>query len=196
MPLSAKLGLPIAAHQATADRLRGEVRIDRILSDDEPLAYGPRGWRALHLPGHTQGHLCFIEGGSGAVAAGDLVAGGSTVVIDPPEGDMHDYLRSLDRLLALSPRTIYPAHGQVVPAGAELLRGYLAHRLEREGKVAAALAAHAPRGPALPEELVPGAYPEISPELYPLAERSLIAHLLKLVKDGRANEAGGRFSAR
>jgi glyoxylase-like metal-dependent hydrolase (beta-lactamase superfamily II)/8-oxo-dGTP pyrophosphatase MutT (NUDIX family) len=196
MPLSARLGLPIAAHQATADRLRGEVRIDRIIADDEPLPYGPRGWRALHLPGHTLGHLCFLEQGSGAVVAGDLVAGGSTVVIDPPEGDMADYLRSLDRLLALSPRTLYPAHGQVVPAGAELLNGYVAHRMEREAKVAAALLAHAPRGPALPAELVPAAYAEISPELYPLAERSLLAHLLKLVKDGRASEAGGRFSAR
>jgi endoribonuclease LACTB2 len=194
MPLSQRLGLPIAAHRLTAERLRGEVRVDRVLEDGEPLAYGPRGFRALHLPGHTQGHLCFVESGSGAVLAGDLVAGGSTVVIDPPEGDMHDYLRSLDRLLAENPQTIYPAHGQVAPGGAELLRGYVAHRLERERKVAAALSAHP--GPAEPQELVPAAYPEIGAELYPLAARSLLAHLLKLVKDGRASEANGRFSAR
>ena len=197
MALSARLGIPIAAHAETASRLRGEVRVDRLISDDEPLAHGPRGWRALHLPGHTLGHLCLLENGTGAVAAGDLVASGSTVVIDPPEGDMQAYLRSLDRLLALGPGTVYPAHGQVVPAGAALLRGYLAHRLEREAKVAAALrAAFDSGGPRLPAELLPGAYADVAPALHALAERSLLAHLLKLVADGRATEDGGRFSPR
>ena len=197
MALSARLGLPIAAHAETAARLAGEVRIDRLIEGDEPLALGPRGWRALHLPGHTLGHLCLIEEGSGAVVAGDLVASGSTVVIDPPEGDMQAYLRSLDRLLALGPGTIYPAHGQVVPAGAALLQGYVAHRLEREAKIAAALRQGFDRdGPRRPADLLPGAYADVSPGLYPLAERSLLAHLLKLVQDGRATEADGRFSPR
>ncbi|MBS2023054.1 MAG: hypothetical protein JST92_11625 [Deltaproteobacteria bacterium] len=122
--------------------------------------------------------------------AGDLVAGTGTVVIDPPEGDMHAYLRSLHRLLDLAPRTLYPAHGPVVAGGAHLLQGYIAHRLERENKVVAALEQH--QG-GTPEELVPAAYPDVSPVLYPLAARSLLAHLLKLVEDKRVKQTGARF---
>lgn len=183
------LGLPIATTAETQAEL--DLRADRLLRDGELLPLGPRGWRCLHLPGHTRGHLCLREEGSGAVVAGDLVAGVGTVIIDPPEGDMSDYLASLRRLLALSPGTIYPAHGPVVPAGADKLNSYLAHRLEREEKIIAALR---PLGTATPAQLVPLAYPEIAPALHPFAERSLLAHLLKLVKDGRARAADGSFS--
>ncbi len=127
------------------------------------------------------------------MAAGDLVAGVGTVIIDPPEGDMADYLDSLDRLLDEKPGTIYPAHGPVVPGGVAKLQEYRSHRLQREELVRAALSRA--RGPATPAELVPDAYPEVKPELYPLAERSLLAHLHKLVREGRAAETGGRFSA-
>lgn len=192
--LARKLGLPVVAHAETRARLQGEVAVDRVLEDGARIEVGPRGFRALHLPGHTRGHLCLLEEGSGAVMAGDLISGLSTVVIDPPEGDMADYVASLRRLSGLSPGAIYPAHGPVVPGGLEKLAQTLAHRLEREEKVLGALAA-AP-GPALPAELVPAAYPDVGPELYPLAERSLLAHLLKLVKDGRARaDAQGRYAA-
>jgi glyoxylase-like metal-dependent hydrolase (beta-lactamase superfamily II)/8-oxo-dGTP pyrophosphatase MutT (NUDIX family) len=185
------LGLPIAATRQTASRL--DFPIDRTIEDGERFDIGPRGWRALHLPGHTRGHLCLIEEGSGAVVAGDLVAGVGTVIIDPPEGDMKDYLSSLDRLLAQGPGSIYPAHGPVVPGGAARLQEYRAHRLEREQRVLTSL--REAKGPATPAELVPGAYPDVKAELYPLAERSLIAHLNKLVREGRATERDGRFSA-
>jgi len=184
------LGLPIATTAETQALL--DFKADRLLRDGELLPLGPRGFRCLHLPGHTRGHLCLRDEGSGAVIAGDLVAGIGTVIIDPPEGDMADYLESLRRLLSLEPGTLYPAHGPVVPAGKEKLQGYLAHRLEREEKVAQALRLS---GPATPLELVPHAYPEIAPALYPFAERSLLAHLLKLVKDGRAREGSGRYRA-
>jgi glyoxylase-like metal-dependent hydrolase (beta-lactamase superfamily II) len=181
------LGLPIAATAQTREML--DLRIDKVIEDGELLEAGPRGWRMLHLPGHTRGHLCLVEEGSGAVIAGDLVAGAGTVIIDPPEGDMAEYLGSLDRLMEQKPGTLYPAHGPVVPAGAARLQEYRAHRLEREGRVLAALGGE----PATPAELVPGAYPEVAPELYPLAERSLLAHLIKLVREGRAAESGGRY---
>lgn len=183
------LGLPIAATEGTAALL--DFKVDRLVRDGDRFDVGPRGWRALHLPGHTRGHLCLVENGSGAVVAGDLVAGVGTVIIDPPEGDMAEYLASLDRLLAQEPGTIYPAHGPVVPGGAAKLAQYRQHRLEREALVTAALERHG--GPATPAQLVPLAYPEIKPDLYPLAERSLLAHLLKLVKDGRATQTADRF---
>ena len=184
------LGLPIAAAKETAELI--DFKVDRILRDGETLEVGPRGWDVLHLPGHTRGHVCLMEKKSGAVVAGDLVAGTGTVVIDPPEGDMSDYLASLDRLLAAGPGTIYPAHGPVVPAGAAKLLDYKKHRLQREAAVLAALKSE----PLTLSRLVPAAYPEINPELYPLAERSLLAHLLKLVKDGRAAQAGDAFALR
>lgn len=185
------LGLPIAATRETAAQL--PFAIHRVVGDGDRFVVGPRGWRALHLPGHTRGHLCLVEEGSGAVVAGDLVAGIGTVIIDPPEGDMKDYLSSLDRLLAQNPGTIYPAHGPVVPAGAAKLAETKAHRLQREARVLEALAAR--REPALPAELVPPSYPDVKPEMYALAERSLLAHLYKLVREGRAVEKAGRFSA-
>ena len=96
---------------------------------------------------------------------------------------MLDYLASLRRLLELAPGVIYPAHGPVVSAGVERLRGYLEHRLQREELVLAALRS---LGAATPTQLVPPSYPDVQPEVYPLAERSLLAHLGKLVKEGRA----------
>jgi endoribonuclease LACTB2 len=185
------LGLPIAATRETAERV--DFAVDRIVEDGARFEVGPRGWRALHLPGHTRGHLCLIEEGSGAVVAGDLVAGVGTVIVDPPEGDMKDYLDSLDRLLGEKPGCLYPAHGPVVPGGVAKLEQYRAHRMEREALVLAAL--REAGGPRTPAELVPPAYRDVSPDLYPLAERSLLAHLHKLVREGRAAESGGRFSA-
>jgi ribonuclease/clavin/mitogillin len=185
------LGLPIAATRETAERI--DFAVDRVVEDGARFEVGPRGWRALHLPGHTRGHVCLIEEGSGAVVAGDLVAGVGTVIVDPPEGDMQDYLRSLDRLLGEKPGCIYPAHGPVVPGGVARLEQYRAHRLEREELVLGSL--RKAGGPALPSDLVRAAYPEVAPEIYPLAERSLLAHLYKLVREGRAEERSGRFTA-
>ena len=182
------LGLPIAATRQTAELL--DFPVQRIVEDGERFEVGPRGWRALHLPGHTRGHLCLIEEGSGAVVAGDLVAGVGTVIIDPPEGDMSDYLASLDRLLEAKPGAIYPAHGPVVPGGVAKLAQYRAHRHEREELVLAALS----KTPAAPAALVPAAYPELKREMYPFAERSLLAHLLKLVREGRAVQDGATFA--
>ncbi|MFN2546767.1 MAG: MBL fold metallo-hydrolase [Myxococcales bacterium] len=182
------LGLPIAATRQTAELL--DFPIQRVVEDGERFEVGPRGWRALHLPGHTRGHLCLIEEGSGAVVAGDLVAGVGTVIIDPPEGDMAAYLESLDRLLEQKPGAIYPAHGPVVPGGVAKLAQYKAHRHEREDLVVAALS----KTPRPPADLVPAAYPDVRPEMYPFAERSLLAHLVKLVREGRAVQTGATYS--
>jgi glyoxylase-like metal-dependent hydrolase (beta-lactamase superfamily II) len=185
--LAQRWSLPIAAHAATARRLAGRVAVTQLLEDGEP-AYGAN---PIFTPGHAEGHLCFAVGD--ALIAGDMVAGVGTILIDPSEGDMAVYLASLERMLALPAMALLPAHGPMIADGHGKLSEYLAHRRKRESLVAAALG-DAPRTVA---ELVAEAYrdtPDASPRL---AERSLLAHLVKLAREDRAIEhADGRWSAR
>ena len=176
----------VAAH---ADVAR-HVKIDVALEDGErlPLASGIRPWdlRVVGTPGHMRDHLCFLHESSGALFCGDHVAGTGTVVIDPPEGDMRAYLDSLERLIALEPTSLFPAHGSPQGAAVRRLRALVAHRLEREAKVLGALGPE----PRTVPELVPLVYTDVKPELWSWAERSLLAHLLKLEGDGRASRTG------
>src|SRR5262245_24344606 len=183
--LAARWGIPIAAHAATARRLAGRVAVTQFIEDGE-TAYGAE---AIFTPGHAEGHLCFAIGD--AVIAGDMVAGLGTILIDPSEGDMAVYLASLERLLARPPMVLLPAHGPAIPDGHGKLREYLSHRLQREAKVAAALGDR-PRALA---ELVADAYGDTPRPLWGLAERSLLAHLIKLARERRAIDVGdGRWS--
>jgi ribonuclease/clavin/mitogillin len=136
----------------------------------------------LFTPGHAPGHLAFLDERSGAVIAGDLVAGLGTILIDPSEGHMATYLASLERLLALGVGALLPAHGPVIADGPAKLREYLAHRRMREERVAAALAPAAQPLAAL----CAVAYADTPAPLWPIAVRSLEAHLIKLAEDGRA----------
>lgn len=183
--LAARWGVPIAAHAATARRLAGRVPVTRIVEDGEVV----HGATAVHTPGHAEGHLCFEIGG--ATIAGDMVAGLGTILIDPSEGDMAQYLASLERLLARPAATLLPAHGPPIPDGPAKLREYLAHRRMREARVAAALSGV----PQALRELLPLAYGDTPAVLWPLAERSLLAHLVKLLRDGKAVERDGLWSA-
>jgi ribonuclease/clavin/mitogillin len=183
--LAARWGVPIAAHPATARRLAGRVAVTRLLEDGEEV----HGAIAVHTPGHAEGHLCFEVGA--ATIAGDMVAGLGTILIDPGEGDMGEYLASLERLLARPPAALLPAHGPVIPDGPAKLREYLAHRRMREARVAAALSG----APRTVRELLPLAYGDTPLLLWPLAERSLLAHLVKLIRDGKAVERDGGWSS-
>ncbi|HWU87866.1 MAG TPA: MBL fold metallo-hydrolase [Kofleriaceae bacterium] len=183
--LAARWGVPIAAHEATARRLARRVAVTRIVADGEVV----HGATAIHTPGHAEGHLCFELGG--ATIAGDMVAGLGTILIDPSEGDMAQYLASLERLLARRTGALLPAHGPVIADGPAKLREYLAHRRMREARVVAALGS----GAGTVQELVPIVYGDTPAALWPLAERSLLAHLVKLVRDGAAIDRGGRWTA-
>lgn len=191
--LAARTGAPVAAHADTAARLAGRVDVTRVLADGDALVAGDVVARAIATPGHAPGHLCFAVGD--AVIAGDMVAGVGTILVDPDEGDMAVYLASLARLQALSPARLLPAHGPVITDPGGTLRAYIGHRLMREGRVAAALDA---AGRAAARDLVPVAYADTPPPLWPLAERSLLAHLVKLERDGRAGRAddGSWYSRR
>jgi glyoxylase-like metal-dependent hydrolase (beta-lactamase superfamily II)/8-oxo-dGTP pyrophosphatase MutT (NUDIX family) len=174
-------GLPVRAHPETARRLAGGERFLPVADGD--LLHGR--WRALFTPGHAPGHLCFLDERSGALVAGDMVSTVSTVVIDPPEGNMGLYLDSLARLRGLPARTLYPAHGSPAPSAAAKLDEYLAHRQMRAAKVEAALL---PGGTLA--EVTRVAYDDTPPVLLPVAERSCLATLLWLRENGRAHLSG------
>jgi len=183
--LAARWSLPIVAHSITARLLAGRVAVTQTCGDGDTV----HGVTALFTPGHAEGHLCFAAGD--AVIAGDMVAGVGTILIDPQEGDMAVYLASLERLLARPQMTLLPAHGLAIPDGHGKLREYLSHRRRRESQVAAALRDE-PRSLAA---LVAEVYSDTPRGLWRLAERSLLAHLVKLAREQRAIDAGdGRWS--
>jgi glyoxylase-like metal-dependent hydrolase (beta-lactamase superfamily II) len=132
--------------------------------------------RSLPTPGHAADHCCFELATEQAVFTGDHVLGRGTTVVEWPGGDMGAYLASLRLLLDLRPERLYPGHGPLVGDAASRVEGYIAHRLDREAQVLAALAA-------------------VDPTLHPAAELSVRAHLAKLAAEGRvaAEEDGERF---
>jgi glyoxylase-like metal-dependent hydrolase (beta-lactamase superfamily II) len=188
--LATRFGVPIAAHRATARRLAGRVEVTRVLEPDETIDLDGVRVTSVFTPGHAEGHLCF-EIGTASIA-GDMVAGIGTILIDPSEGDMALYLDSLRALLARPATMLLPAHGPPIVDGPAKLREYLAHRQMREDRVVAALGRE-----ATPiRELVTAVYADTPAVLWPLAERSLRAHLVKLVREGRAREDdAGRWSS-
>ena len=180
---AAAAGAPIWAHAETARRLR--VPIARELADGEMFD----GITCVFTPGHAAGHLCFEVGG--ATVAGDMVAGLGTILIDPDEGDMALYLDSLRVLLARGSSLLLPAHGPAITDGPGKLREYIAHRTMREDRIVAALAQEQST-----DELVATVYADTPRMLWPLAERSLRAHLAKLVREHRAFEhVPGRWTS-
>ncbi len=174
--LSEATGIPYRAHRPGP----GGVK----LHDGEVVTAGQVGLRAIHTPGHSADHTAFFLDREGVLFTGDAVLGRGTSVISPPDGDLSAYLRSLSAMLALEPRTIYPGHGPAVFDAPGKLQEYLDHRAQREEQVIDALRG----GPKTPEEIVPGIYGEegVPEEMFPIAARSVLAHLQKLERDGRA----------
>jgi glyoxylase-like metal-dependent hydrolase (beta-lactamase superfamily II) len=167
----------------------GVQEADATLEDDARVSLGDRAARALYTPGHRYDHLCFAleENGqdAGVILAGDLVAGAGTVVIAPPEGDLGDYLASLQRVLALGPRLILPGHGPQRNDARALLEGYIAHREERERQLLGALTVQ----PASVPALVAAIYTDTPAALHPVAAYSLLAGLVKLEREGRVERS-------
>lgn len=160
---------------------------ERQLANDDVVEAGGVRIRAIHTPGHTSDHLCFLMEEGRDLFTGDMVLGRGTSVVDPPEGNMTAYVRSLDVLRRLEPKTVYPGHGPVVFTPVGKLDYYIRHRAQREEQVLEALA----EGQQRPAEMVPGIYgQEVPVEMYPVAARSVLAHLLKLEREGRVARTG------
>lgn len=184
-PLQGATGAPIVgcAPLALADEgIRADAafdrdyRPDRVIADGETIE-GP-GWtlEAVATPGHTSNHLCYALREAGALFSGDHVMGWSTTVVSPPDGDMADYMASLDRLLARDDRIYYPAHGDPVAAPQRFVRGLAGHRRAREGQILRLLA-EAPRPVAA---MVERMYVGVDSRLHLAARQSVLAHLLDL----------------
>jgi len=165
-------------------------RPGRIPADGDTLDGPDFSIRMISTPGHASNHLCFLHAGHRWLFTGDHIMNGSTVVIDPPDGDMQAYLQSLDSLRKIEIDAIAPGHGDVFHNPRDVIDWIVQHRLEREKKVADAVSAY----PDLTShELVPQVYADVDERLHGWAERSLLAHLIKLQRDGRIIEQGSRW---
>jgi len=185
-----RLGVPLWCHARTADRL--DFPVERLLEDGDVLELAgevPQRWRVLHTPGHARGHVCLVDERSHAAVVGDMVAGLGTIVIDPPEGNMRDYLAQLSRLKDVPVTTLYPAHGSPIPDGPGKLLEYLNHRAQREALILQAVPAEG----ATLAQVVAAAYADTPPLLHPVAERSALATLEKLMEEGRVREESMQY---
>jgi glyoxylase-like metal-dependent hydrolase (beta-lactamase superfamily II) len=195
-PLSQATGAPVAgmtrpiAHSVTGPPVEAgddaAFRPDRLIGGGETFT-GP-GWtlRALATPGHTANHLCFALAEENALFSGDHVMGWSTSVVVPPDGDMTEYLASLRAVQAGNFATLWPTHGPPVTDPAPFLAAYIDHRLAREAQVLDLLE----RGVARVPQMVAILYANVDKRLHPAAVQSLLAHLIKLVREGRAECEG------
>lgn len=191
--LSRELRLPLWAHRCTRERLP-ELAVARELVDGEELALDgpePQAWRVLHTPGHAAGHLCLHHEQGGQVVVGDMVASEGTILIDPVDGDMREYLAQLGRLERLGARRALPAHGTPIDEPSRWFAYYVSHRLMREGKIVAALRNAGQTG-LTPDQIVPIAYDDTPRAAWPLAVLSVRAHLIKLAADGMVAADGER----
>jgi len=159
--------------------------------DGEELMLNDVQLRAIHTPGHASNHVCYQSEEAQLLFTGDHVMQGSTVVIPPPDGDMQQYIDSLEKVRALESVGIAPGHGTVIGDPDRELRKLVRHRLQREARVHDRLQK---LGQATLEELLPHAYADIDTRMLPVAAYSLQAHLIKLEADGRVDQAAGVWS--
>jgi glyoxylase-like metal-dependent hydrolase (beta-lactamase superfamily II)/8-oxo-dGTP pyrophosphatase MutT (NUDIX family) len=196
MHLADKFNLPIAAHRLTTEAIQDEVRVERLIEDEEIVelkeAATGLAWRlrALWTPGHARGHLSFYEERTGTLVTGDCVVGFGTVVIAPPEGNMKAYLDSLHRYLTLPKLTaLMPGHGPVIADARAKIEEYIAHRQAREEMIVNAMGG----GASTPTQIVKAVYTDVPEASHQLAELSVLAALEKLQEEGRVSRAGNEF---
>jgi glyoxylase-like metal-dependent hydrolase (beta-lactamase superfamily II) len=197
-PLAQATGAPIVGCAALAlddEGPRADAAFDfdycpdRVLRDGERI--GGAGWalEAVATPGHTSNHLCFALGAEGALFTGDHVMGWSTTIVSPPDGDMGDYMRSLDLLLARDDRVYYPTHGPAVTQPRQHVQALIDHRRMREAQILGQVRA----GEGTIANMVSALYTDTDPALHPAAQRSVLAHLIDLEQRGRVAYDGARW---
>ncbi len=194
-PLAARTGAPIigcAPLTVDDDGPRADAafdasyRADRVLADGETVAGD--GWTlvAVATPGHTSNHICLALPESGVLFTGDHVMGWSTSVVSPPDGDMTDYMASLQKLHDREDRIYFPAHGPAIEKPRQLVRGMIGHRRSREKQILKQIG----EGHTRIAQMVPRMYKGVDERLWPAAGRSVLAHLIDLDRRGFVNPVG------
>jgi glyoxylase-like metal-dependent hydrolase (beta-lactamase superfamily II)/8-oxo-dGTP pyrophosphatase MutT (NUDIX family) len=181
--------LRVWSHQLTAAALP-DIQVDRMLEDEDVLVLEGEptiSLRVMHTPGHARGHLCLYEERTGTLLSADNVVGLGSVLIDPPEGNMRDYLHSLERMRSLANLSvIFGGHGPAIASPYRKIDEYISHRLDREQKILEAVL----QGSATPKEIVAHVYTDVSPKAHAMAERAVLAHLEKLIEDNKVRMNG------
>src|SRR5919108_5257057 len=186
LALRKRCGAKLGIHRSRKGYLGGE---DFQYDDNERISFGEGELHVLHTPGHESGHCCFYESSDKVLFSGDNILGYGTAVIRPPDGNMTDYLKSLERLLGFDISLILPGHGPLIGKPEAKIREYIQHRLERDQQVLAALRSGRDSIGAITQMI----YVDVSPALQRVAEFSVQAHLEKLMREGRVKREGGRY---
>ena len=186
LALKKRSGAKLGISRLRAGYVGGE---DFTYHDGDAIPYDGGTLKVVHTPGHESGHCCFYEPGSRDLLTGDHILGRGTTVIPPPDGDMADYIHSLEKLLDLNIRRLLPGHGPVVEDPYGKIREYIDHRLMREKEVLRCLG----EGESTIAAIAARIYTDTPAALLSMAELSVEAHLLKLIKERRVRRAGGRY---
>ena len=186
LALRKRCGAKLGIHRSRAGYLGGE---DFQYDDNDRIAFGGGELQVLHTPGHESGHCCFYESGDKVLFSGDNILGYGTAVIRPPDGNMTDYLKSLERLLEFNISIVLPGHGPLVGKPEAKIKEYIAHRMLREKQVIGALR----QGRNTIGDITEMIYVDTSPALKRVAEFSVQAHLEKLMREGVVKLEGGHY---
>ncbi len=196
-PLAAKHGCKVYGYgKQVRPPDGGEVRLeagdDLSFKPDVEIRDGAvingEGWtiEAIHTPGHTSNHMCYILKEENTLFSGDHIMGWSTSVVSPPDGDMGDYLHSLERILEHDFKIIWPTHGPAVRNPREFVSAYIAHRKTRETQICNAMA----EGLTSVADIVSKLYANVDKRLHPAAAHSVLAHLNHMRQTGRVCSGG------
>ena len=195
-PLASATGAPIIGCAPLAMEGTGleagfdrDYAPDRILSDGEALQVDGKDIVAVATPGHTSNHLCFAY--ERALLTGDHVMGWSTTVVIPPDGDMADYMASLEKLRQRDDDVYYPAHGPPVRKPQQYVRSLIGHRLQRERQILRLVGEQTRDIP----DIVANAYPGLDPRLVAAAGASVLAHLTDLERRGLVQQQEDQWTA-
>jgi len=194
-PLAAKTGAVIYGCAVATRPVEGEVKLEAGYDDFTPdvsvcggAMIAGEGWtlEAIPTPGHTSNHICYALREENALFSGDHIMGWSTTVITPPDGDMGDYLASLELVKARNFSTLWPTHGPPIRDVTPFIDAYIEHRRDRERQIVAQLAA----GETTIKSMVPKIYAAVDSRLWPAAAHSVLAQIIELVRTGKVASNG------